>query len=95
MEIHVAELTQSDVQRVIDRIKKHGWTQYDFGRSEGPACLMGHISHALRNPVSKRSLVLGLGETVGSSVIHWNDTPGRTKQDILDILEKMKDQCQV
>lgn len=72
-------------------ILKHGWVQHKAGSLGEGFCLVGAIVAVS----SKRSTVYGNGADVyrflskftDGSPVHWNDAPGRTREEVLELLE--------
>lgn len=85
-------------------IEKFGWHQgaYAPGAAEDtlfedlpttkcPLCLEGVI-RATASP-GQCSIMLGeIEERIGGLLFVWNDTPGRTKQEVLDLLTRMAEE---
>lgn len=90
------------VEAVIDRIETKGWHQGSFfsERDPGvpndlPACLVGSMSDvsARNNFVvdAWNSVVLSIYSRIGNqkSFPRWNDEPGRTKEEVIDMLTEV------
>lgn len=85
----------SDLHKLLsdarDLIKEHGWVQNKFGsRSEG-FCLVGALvktnyRHKYR-PGLEAEAASFLAEISGVGVLTWNDEPGRSKEQVLELLE--------
>jgi hypothetical protein len=85
----------------IDHIQKYGWQQCSLGKEGHPCCVIGALCIATFNILDlKTPEPLGPLGVMGplhraldkeSGVIaHWNDTPGRTKEEVLDALTKAR-----
>ncbi len=77
--------------RARERIEKKGWCQGAFHRGSA-SCMMGALGYT-----RKRGCPSGLhymaGEQLrsfvgGDLVPHWNDRPGRTKAEVLEVFDK-------
>jgi hypothetical protein len=63
-------------------IEQRGWCQGDFQDGNGRVCMLGAISiSSVSSPMGEAGnaiVLLGL-----KSVTQWNDTPGRTKEEVV------------
>lgn len=81
-------------QKTIDILNEYGWTQGAARNTEGAYCLYGAISVAIpdRYPSYHRAGFTHLLQTyLGMNLIVWNDTPGRTKAEVIAQLERICD----
>ncbi len=75
--------------KAADVIERQGWCQNYIGTYHGQVCLEGALNVAAgRDP--KRDLVGVVGvaahrirRAVGKCAYHWNDAPGRTKDEVV------------
>lgn len=74
--------------RVIKRLKTTGWCQNILEDDEGRNCIMGAVNREARNAPEYEKFVLRLFELTGSPPTVWNDTPGRTFEEVLELLEQ-------
>jgi hypothetical protein len=78
--------------RAADYIEKHGWRQHSFGGSNGQsACLMGALLVTTGDILGKdfRFACAVLKESaIGPFLTRWNDTPGRTKEEVIAFLRE-------
>jgi hypothetical protein len=72
----------SQLLAAADLLRERGWCQNQYIDDEGRICLMSALSLV---PASVRVLVMVHHATNGTTT--WNDIPGRTKDDVLDLLE--------
>jgi hypothetical protein len=72
----------SQLLAAADLLREHGWCQSQFMDDEGRICLMSALSLV---PASTRAIIMVHQATEG--VTQWNDISGRTKDDVLDLLE--------
>lgn len=72
-----------------DLIREHGWVQQKLGSESEGFCLVGALVRAGREYflVTPGDALELLGRVTGNSVIHWNDTEGRTETEVLEALE--------
>ena len=82
---------RKDLVCARDIIKEHGWIQRRLGSRNVGYCLVG----ALVKAVGTEKLATRLGGaldhlgrfTDGDTVPNWNDTEGRTREEVLELLE--------
>lgn len=87
------------LQRAIDILEREGWIQGAMEGGAGGVCLLGALNIAPSWDV-KFDLVRGepvsfgyvrdvLEDRIGDrSIVSWNDQPGRTKSEVLDVLRE-------
>lgn len=69
-------------------LETHGWRQHDVGEHGSPCCVLGAIAEAAGQGDTSNMHYLAasraLHEVVGgnTSVIAWNDAPGRTVEEV-------------
>lgn len=84
-------------------IQANGWCQYDFENHNGAHCLVGAINHSIFNDSNGEGVCEArdridlkfevndrIFTRVGCSPISWNDTPGRTEKDVVDLLDRVR-----
>jgi len=74
-----------------DLIEKYGWHQFDFGDETVGYCVLGAIRKAVpldRVRYARRVLdaYAEIDARVKQDAAVWNDTPGRTKEEVLAAL---------
>lgn len=69
-------------------IRTHGWTQGVLVNGRGEFCILGAL---ISNPQSYYSVSLSpIFEEIGVlSLSTWNDTPGRTVEEVLAVLDRL------
>ena len=83
--------------KAVEILETSGWTQDSYQNDKGQFCLMGAISQAviltkkdgqfsLLGQISKK--INPFSPFVATSIIGWNDTPGRTKEEVIDMLKE-------
>jgi hypothetical protein len=93
------------VERIIEVLKTGGWVQKAFNNPDG-CCILGaciSVRIELEKTVAETELmrnafVFDLTEEIKNTgfttdanwVLAWNDTPGRTKEEVIAMLEKLK-----
>ncbi len=73
-------------------IRLGGWCQGEFIAFTGAVCMAGAISEAAREGMYDGDVYETAYNRISRSVrspIDWNDTPGRTKDEVVDLLEKV------
>ncbi len=74
-------------QRTIALLRRRGWKQRGYGMPEGPYCLAGAIKQAhWEMPEVANAIIRNLNSKLGMEVWQWNDAPGRTMSDVLELL---------
>lgn len=97
-----SEQVKKDARAAADYIREHGWCQYDEINERGEVCMNGAMFMACgyEAPFSAeadtpgRALYdaclivsgLGLGGALGCK---FNDTPGRTKEEVLAVFDRI------
>jgi hypothetical protein len=75
-------------------LEKHGWIQNDIGNKRRGFCIMGAVQEAKflggYKAVSYNTLRERIKEsTLCNTPTMWNDEKGRTKEEILSVLDKV------
>ena len=68
-----------------ETIKMYGWIQGEVGSTEKGFCIVGAMDYASNNNLSytdMRDAVVA----VHKDFVSWNNKPGRTKQEVIDLL---------
>lgn len=88
--------------RVIKRLKTTGWCQGEFGGPEGPNCILGAAfqeasgdKEAFTRFANELASLLFQQEFYTDwfsegTIEDWNDTPGRTLEEVLELLELLR-----
>lgn len=82
---------QSDAAATARYIRRHGWIQGRMKDGKGRVCLLGAISE-VTNVVDPRYIRLRdavLAELQSLPITVWNDSPGRTKDEVLAVLDNI------
>jgi hypothetical protein len=90
-------MLQHYIQAVIRSIEKLGWTQYTFQDGKGRACLIGHIRKAVDRTEIRTEIYKAINSKLlkpsspyhTTNMIGWNDTPGRTQKEVIDMLKSL------
>jgi hypothetical protein len=75
--------------RAADYIEEHGWCQSRVMDKEGRVCLLGAILYVGGTGLDFMPRVekaAGIGQ--GGLIACWNNAPGRTKQEVVDVLRR-------
>lgn len=79
--------------RAIAEIEKCGWCQKQYNSPKGEICLMTALSRAFffyPDRDANHALVLHrLLKKIRTGIVSWNDTPGRTKEEVIDVLRQL------
>lgn len=73
-----------------DYIESHGWIQGMWNTTDGAVCMVGALAQAVSGRAPRKAATtelrreLCLGEY--TTLISWNDRPGRTKDEVLAAL---------
>jgi len=83
------------VRNGLEFLKTHEWGQGDYRSLDGNGRMCYCLIGALAEGNMSSSLEIGTSSELefirsflGRPVHKWNDEPGRTKQDVLDLLER-------
>jgi hypothetical protein len=71
--------------RTIALLRERGWKQRSYGVPDGPYCIEGAIRWANRDLDVEREIE-ELAREVGMAIWQWNDSPGRTFNDVVALL---------
>lgn len=66
-------------------IRERGWIQGRVRDAEGRVCLLGGLSTAGASSATFKAVETAIG--AGRSIASWNDSPKRTKDEVLSLLE--------
>lgn len=88
------------LDRLALRLQRLGWEQCNNGGCDGPNCLNGAIIWCATIPADRPAAHYAtqaikqtlMDEEYSSSIIHWNDIPGRRLEQVVALLERAK--CQ-
>lgn len=69
-------------------VVRAGWCQRSFTGPGGTRCLVGALISATTAPTSIHEVVQWIGFADVDKAIVWNDTPGRTKEEVMELLER-------
>jgi len=85
-------MTTADIlERAQQALLTRGWTQGTYGFDDGaPVCIAGAVMHVCGGfSLAALRVIAVLGETAGvRHVPTWNDTPGRTPEQVLDLFDR-------
>lgn len=75
------------LRQAADYIETHGWCQGKFERDDGHVCVSRAIHRAGGDLAARLAFVDFLG-TPDVSLLGWNDTPGRTAEEVIAALRE-------
>lgn len=85
------EYNMDDRIKVLERAKlilnEYGWCQGTYGDDSVGYCIMGATSEACPRGIPWSSIVDTLQGLVTCRLSAWNDAPGRTKEEVIDLLD--------
>lgn len=89
-----SEQIKKDAKAAAEYLSKHGWCQYDEFNESGACCMNGAIIKAtgVENAPSSPLYEVccqEVGVSVGSLGAIFNDAPGRTKEEVLAIFDRI------
>lgn len=70
---------------------ERGWCQGQFGNQEGQVCLMGSLTRNKSIPfeeIDSNAVVAAFHAVLNGGVVAFNDTQGRTFNEIMDLLDQ-------
>lgn len=68
-------------------IRKHGWCQGEFFDQKGQVCLAGAIIK-IKSGIQTESKAFVRVQQIEKNIAFYNDSPDRTKEEVMDLLEK-------
>lgn len=93
-----SEQVKSDAAKAAQYIRRHGWCQYDEVNERGNVCMNGAIRMVsigdpgvgLRGDCPLYDAACDeVGIALGSLGAVWNDAPGRTKEEVLAVFDRI------
>lgn len=81
--------------KAAELIREHGWAQLRFGVDGRNFCLVGALSWAYCGSITlplPRKVLLPVQALVDEPLTTWNDTPGRTVDEVLAVLDEASQQ---
>src|SRR5258708_2082962 len=83
----VREPWQQVLLNAAELLERDGWIQGCFGSRDGPKCLVGSMLYMTKelSPYFWEARTR-LGERTNGNPVGWNDTPGRTKEQVIALL---------
>ena len=84
----VATQARRELDQVAELIRRCGWCQHELKDSDGRLCLLGALGDLHGRP-GESVARLWLYATAGTRHLgEWNDRPGRTVDEVLDLLKR-------
>lgn len=78
--------TSDHILDAIQNLDRFGWIQGEYGSEKKGFCLLGALDH--RAITIYDSTLDAVKQILGTPcTVKWNDTPGRTEQEVLEALE--------
>ena len=75
-------------------LRKYGWIQWETGNHGGPRCALGALESVDIDSVYDDAEYRLLRTVGASSVVKWNDAPGRTVEEVIAAFEKAAAECE-
>jgi hypothetical protein len=86
---------KEELEKLLEFVKKHGWIQGEWVKPGDPPsyCLSRSVGSYGNNSFETYCKVKKLiQDTCGYSYLpEWNDKPGRTKEDVINLIQKAID----
>lgn len=85
-------------RQAADYIRQHGWTQNTYENTAGQVCTSGALLKVTRSDMvvghtypgsDWTDAVRELNKFVAEPVAYWNDQPGRTEAEVLEVLDQL------
>jgi len=75
--------------KAAQRLREVGWRQGAIGPEDGPHCMLGACRWVTRYHVAAagEAAYAAAYAAAGEAAIAWNDTPGRTAEEVIAALE--------
>lgn len=92
-----SEQVRQDAAKAAAYIREHGWIQGDYFVSKtdqtGACCALGAIRTTLEEANDECLLAQAFAQEVGLpqtyGIHRWNDAPGRTKEEVLAVFDRI------
>lgn len=82
-------MIKGEDMKAYEVIKKYGWIQRAYGNVEMGFCLVGAIAESnQKGAVEAVEKELYASSYILTSLTAWNDTIGRTKEEVIALLRK-------
>jgi len=88
---------QTSLRRAADLIEEHGWVQGEYGNKRKGYCVIGALGREAL-PMTYHDAVVRLDAALPDTfpektsrfqrLVEWNDTPGRTRDEVLQLFRK-------
>jgi hypothetical protein len=69
-------------------LEERGWIQGGFGNASRGYCMMGAIGETRADENWQLMAMIALNQKFGQPMEQWNDTPGRTKEEVIAMLRE-------
>lgn len=83
-----SEQVRKDAKAAADYIREHGWCQGITRNEKGGVCMYG-ASEFCGAACGGVYLDEAVREEIGMCVAGWNDKPGRTKEEVLAVFDRI------
>lgn len=85
------EQVRKDAKAAGDYIREHGWIQGEYfsGYLEGACCALGACRKGCDRDHDETPLARAFINEVGGPAHIWNDAPGRTKEEVLEVFDRI------
>ncbi len=86
-----------DLDAIGEVLRRQGWIQGMLGRPGGPRCFRGAIYEVIDGTMvpgrSERVMrvINALGFISDGPMVRWQDEPGRTKEEVLERIQKARE----
>jgi hypothetical protein len=93
-----SEQVKKDAKAAADYIREHGWIQgryfenmpnLDGTKGNGACCVHGAMMKATNVNTCGTPLRYAFAREIDRDIVAWNDTPGRTKEEVLAVFDKI------
>ena len=78
------------MMRPSEKIERDGWCQGEFVSSDGRVCATRAVYSSLGSREEGDSFLMAVTRRLEKSLIHWNDTQGRTKEEVIALLKEVE-----
>lgn len=88
-EIKPIEPWRAILTRAANYIDEHGLCQGSFDNARGEVCILGALNIVRAEPNAYQDAIDRFCEFTGEGPVHWNDMPGRTKEEVVNTLREI------
>lgn len=84
-----SEQVKIDAKKAADYLREHGWCQGEMTNALGECCANGALLKVADHE-RMGAVIQAFYDVAGCRlVVHWNDATGRTKEEVIEVFERI------